>query len=109
MKFQALIDSVHIDPKKGSVKITLVAASHVSLDELTTLSPKEETIHVTLNSKQTKIDVFPLAPNVGDPITLDEEAATKLKEASEKLRDSEEEGKITTEFLTPEASGEEGE
>jgi hypothetical protein len=41
MKFEALIDGVHFDAKKGSVKIVLVGASHVSLDELTTLSPKD--------------------------------------------------------------------
>jgi hypothetical protein len=41
MKFKALIDGVHFDAKKGSVKIVLVGASHVSLDELTTLSPKD--------------------------------------------------------------------
>lgn len=86
MRFQALIDGVHIDPKKGSVKISLIVSSHVSLDELTTLSPKDESIHVTLESKQTKIEVFQLTPNVGDPIVLDEEAAAKLKEAAERLR-----------------------
>ena len=57
MKFEALIDGVHFDPKKGSVKIVLVGASHVSLDELTTLSPKDQTIRVTLESEQTKLEV----------------------------------------------------
>lgn len=56
MKFKALINGVHYDPKKGSVKIVLVGASHVSPDELTTLSPNDETIRVTLESEQTKLD-----------------------------------------------------
>jgi len=99
MKFEALIDSVHFDKKKGAVKIVLVGASHVSLDELTTLSPKDETIQVTLESEQTRIEVFPLRPNgvaiepgsreereLGAPITLGEEEAVKLKEAADQLR-----------------------
>jgi hypothetical protein len=115
MKFKALIDGVHFDPKKGAVKIVLVGASHVSLDELTTLSPKDETIQVTLESEQTKIKVFPLTPTgvavepgsreekeleegrnptgANDPITLDEEAAAKLKEAADRLRQGGEEKK----------------
>ena len=56
MKFKALIDGVHFDPKKGAVRIVLVGASHVSLDELTTLSPKDETIQVTFESEQTKLE-----------------------------------------------------
>lgn len=83
MKFNALIDSVHFDPKKGSVKIVLVGASHVSLDELTTLSPKEENVQVTLESEQTRLEYRPIS---GDPIALDEEAAARLKEAAEGLR-----------------------
>ena len=86
MKFQALIDAVHFDPKKGAVKIVLVGASHVSLDELTTLSPKDETIQVTLESEQTKFELLPQPPNVGDPITLDEEAVAKLDESTDGLR-----------------------
>lgn len=90
MKFKALIDGVHFDPKKGAVKIALVAASHVSLDELTTLSPNDEPVLVTLESKQTKIEVFPLVPDDGDSITLDEEAAAKLRAAAEQLEESKE-------------------
>lgn len=134
MKFKALIDDIHFDPKKGTVKIVLVGASHVSLDELITVGPKDESIWVTLESEQTKIKVFPLVPDDvafepkdargraiepgsqeereleegriitefpteeanpddvpgdGDPITLDEEAAVKLKEAAERLREEE--------------------
>jgi hypothetical protein len=67
MKFEAVIDGVHFDPKKGSVKIVLVGVSHVSLDELTTLSPKDESIQVTLESEQTKIDaLLPSVPNLGE-------------------------------------------
>jgi hypothetical protein len=93
MKFKALNDSDHIDPKKGSVKITLVAASHVSLDELTTLSPKDETVQVTLESEQNKIDVYPPVPPEGDSATqdvmgIDEEGAEWLKKKADGLRDS---------------------
>lgn len=112
MKFQALIDGVHYDPKKGLVKIQLIA-NRVSLDELTTLGPDNESIQVTFESEQTKLDVSPLEPG---PITLEgEEAAVKLKEAAERLRegnvdgdemeevDEIEESPIMTEFPTPKA------
>lgn len=62
MKFKAFIDGVHFDPKKGAVKIVLVATSYVSMDELTTVGPKDESIWVTLESEQTKLEVFPLTP-----------------------------------------------
>jgi hypothetical protein len=81
MKFKALIDSIHYDPKKGAVKIVLIGASHVSLDELTTLSPKEEIIQDTFESAQTKIDVYPLVPE--DATTLDTETAEKLRNSEE--------------------------
>ena len=54
--FKALIDGVHFDPKKGTVKIQLIAQSHVSIDKLTTLGPGDETVRVTLDSAQTKIE-----------------------------------------------------
>lgn len=82
MKFKALIDGVHFDPKKGLVKIQLIA-NCVSLDELTTLSPKDESIFVTLDSEQTKLDY---RPKPGDAITLTEEKGVKLKEVAERLR-----------------------
>jgi predicted aconitase len=95
MKFKALIDGVHFDPKKGTVKIVLIGASHVSLDELTTIAPKDESILVTLESEQTKIEVFSLLEpgsleerDVGLPIRLEgEEAAERLKDAAERLRE----------------------
>ena len=89
MRFHALIDSIHYDLKKGAVKIALIATSHTSLDELTTLSPSDEPVQVTLESEQTKISVFSSV----DPITIDEEAAVKLKEAAERLRAGAEEEK----------------
>ena len=85
MKFAATIDSVHYDSKKGAVKIALIATSHMSLDELTTLSPSDEPIQVTLESEQAKIGVF--TPNA----IIDEEAAVKLKEAADRLREGSEE------------------
>lgn len=86
MKFEAIIDGVHFDPKKGLVKIQLIA-NRVSLDELTTLSPKDESISVTLESDQTKIGVF--TPNA----IINEEAAENLKKAAERLREGSEEEK----------------
>lgn len=90
--FKAIIDGVHFDPKKGAVKITLIGASHVSLDQLTTLSSKDESIQVTLESEQTKIAVFPLVPTEQDPATtdatgIDEEEAEWLKKAADKLEE----------------------
>jgi hypothetical protein len=99
MKFKALIDGVHFDPKKGAVKIVLIGASHVSLDELTTIAPKDESILVTLESEQTKIGVIfnhgtiEMEENAGLQITLDEEAAERLKDAAERLREGGEEEK----------------
>lgn len=95
MEFEALIDSIHYDPKKGSVKMVLVGASNVSLDELTTLSLNDESVQVTLESKQTKIGVISnhgtieIEENAGLQITIDEEAAVKRKEAAERLREVE--------------------
>ncbi|AJP62046.1 hypothetical protein [ANMV-1 virus] len=88
--FKALIDGVHFDPKKGVVKIQLIAGSHVSIDKLVRLGPGDENITVVLQSPQTEIDVFPLVPDAsvgGGPITIDEEGAKKLEEAARKLRD----------------------
>jgi beta-lactam-binding protein with PASTA domain len=82
MKFQAVIDGVQFDPKKGEVKLVLIGASHVSLDELTTLSPKGETIQVTLESEQPRIS------DVGAP--RGEKGAAWLEEAARKLGESEE-------------------
>jgi hypothetical protein len=58
--------------------------------ELTTLSPKDETIQVTLESEQTKIGVFTLNPK--DSITLDEDAVAKLEEAADRLREGDVDG-----------------
>ena len=63
--FKALIDGVHFDPKKGTVKIQLIAASHVSIDKLTTLGPRDESVQVTLESAQTKI-----IEDVGEDVCL---------------------------------------
>lgn len=94
LRFKAVICGVHFDPKKGTVKIQLEATSYVSLDELTSLGPREEkeSIQITLESEQSKIDAFPLVPTEGDPATsdavgIDEEGAEWLKKAAERLRD----------------------
>lgn len=55
LTFKAVIGAVHVDPKKGIVKIQLEATSYVSLDELTSLGPQDESIRITLESEQTKI------------------------------------------------------
>lgn len=86
LTFKAIIGSVHFDPKKGIVKIQLEATSHVSLDELTSLGPHDESIRVRLESEQTRID--PTGPIIIDgPITIDEEGAKRLREAARLLRD----------------------
>jgi hypothetical protein len=86
LTFKAVIGGVHFDPKKGIVKIQLEATSYVSLDELTSLGPHDESIRVRFESEQTKIEVFPL-----EPITIDEEGAKRLKEAARKLQNVAEE------------------
>ena len=53
--FKALIDAVHVDPKKGVVKIQLIAGEAVSIDSLMALGPTDENIKVTLENAQTKI------------------------------------------------------
>jgi hypothetical protein len=93
LTFKAVIGGVHFDPKKGTVKIQLEATSYVSLDELTTLGPQDESIRITLESEQTRIDEHPHAPTEGDPATpdavgIDEEGAERLKKAAEELRNS---------------------
>ena len=56
LTFKALIDGVHLDPKKGIVKIQLVASSHdLSMDKLTSLGPADESVKITLESAQTII------------------------------------------------------
>lgn len=82
LTFKAGIDGVHFDPKKGAVKITLIGASHVSLDHLTTLGSKDESVQVTLEREQTKI------VDVGDPIVLDQKGAGWLKNAARELEES---------------------
>jgi len=83
LTFKAVIGGVHFDPKKGIVKIQLEATSYVSLDELTTLGPSDESIRVRLESEQTRIgQLGPL-----DPIDLAEEGAKTLEAAARKLRD----------------------
>ena len=62
LTFKALIDAVRFDPKKGVLKISLTAATHVSMDQLTTLGPGDENIQVTLESAQTEISTYPLVP-----------------------------------------------
>lgn len=74
LTFKALIDGVHFDPKKGAVKIQLIAASHVSMDKLISLGPADESVKITLESAQTKIT------GVGDSIALSPEANAALEE-----------------------------
>jgi hypothetical protein len=103
LTFKAVIGAVHFDPKKGIVKIQLEATSYVSLDELTSLGPQDESIRITLESEQTRIDEHPLAPTEGEPATtdaagLDEEGAEWLKKAADKL---EEPGRVVDETGEP--------
>jgi hypothetical protein len=111
--FKALINDIHYDPKKGTLKIQLIAANYVSLDKLATLGPQDENVQVTLESAQTRLAgaedlseerVLALKAaeeikekamkrmeeeaeaGVGDPIYLGEEEKEKLKAAAEKLK-----------------------
>ena len=83
LTFNALIGPVNFDPKKGAMKITLIAASHVSMDKLTSLGPADESVKITLESAQTKITVFPLVPGAEVAIEGGEEL---LKKAADELR-----------------------
>ena len=74
LTFKALIDGVHFDPKKGVVKIQLIAASYVSMDRITSLGPGDESVKITLESAQTKIT------DVGDAIRLSPEAKAACEE-----------------------------
>ncbi|MEA1957591.1 MAG: hypothetical protein U9N01_04470 [Euryarchaeota archaeon] len=78
------------------MKIALVALSHVSLDKLTTLGPKDESVRVRLESEQTKLpsgtdDVIDETNGDLGPFSLGERAAEKLKEAAERLSGEDEE------------------
>ena len=94
LTFKAVIGAVHFDPKKGTVKIQLEATSYVSLDGLASLGPQDESIRITLESEQTRIDEHPLAPTTEEPATTDAVARTKeeseewLKMEASRLRDS---------------------
>lgn len=107
--FKALINDIHYDPKKGTLKIQFLADNYVSLDKLATLGPHDENVQVTLESAQTRLG------DVEDPNVIDEKGAAWLEEAARKLRESaeprdpKEAGKIITEFPTHEASEEGGE
>jgi len=83
--FKALLTSIHIDPVKGTQKIQLIPTSYVSVDKLSSLGPRDESIRVTLESAQTRLDV-------DDPIVLGEEDVgikllDKLEAAADDLRD----------------------
>jgi hypothetical protein len=110
--FKALINDIHYDPKKGTLKIQLIAANYVSLDKLATLGPQDENVQVTLESAQTRLD------DERDHIVLGEESIAKLKAAAEELRTkepmgeeagSEVAGEILTEFPIPKEPEEDGE
>jgi hypothetical protein len=79
--FKALINDIHFDPKKGTLKIQLIAANYVSLDKLATLGPQDENVSVTLESAQTRL------ADAESSICLGEEAAAKLKAEAERLRE----------------------
>jgi hypothetical protein len=110
LTFKAVIGAVHFDPKKGIVKIQLEATSYVSLDALTSLGPRDESVRITLESEQTRIDAPQLAPTEGvpaapDAVGLDEEGAEWLKKAADGLEES---GGVVDEIGEP-LDGEEAE
>ena len=91
LTFKALIDGVHFDPKKGAVKIQLIATSHVSMDTLTSLGPADESVKITLESAQTKIEVFPLVPGTEAALDGSEKSAEELR-GEDVVEEEEEEG-----------------
>ena len=86
LTFKAFIDGVHFDPKKGVIKINLIAPSRMSMDQLITLAPSDETIQVRLESEQTKFDGLPLTSDAQVSFTLDKDALEPLKDAEMELR-----------------------
>ena len=128
LTFKALIDGVHFDPKKGAVKIQLIATSHdVSIDTLTSLGPADESVKITLEGAQTKItdvgDVIGLSPEAkaaleGGENWLEKEAG-KLQgkdkaegveeEPLDQVDADEDEDRIITEFPLSEADGDKDE
>jgi len=112
LTFKALIDGVRFDPKKGALKIQLIAASHVSMDKLTTLGPSDESIRVTLESEQTEIETFPLVPGTSVAIKGGEKWLKKAADvlwADGTVEAEEEEGRIITEFSIEKEPSEDGE
>ena len=75
--FLGTIDSIGV--KKGNIKLQISATTISSLDRLAKIALPEDSIKITLESMQTKLDV-------GDPITLKGEAAEKLKDAAERSK-----------------------
>ena len=106
LTFKALIDGVHFDPKKGAVKIQLIATSHVSMDGLTSLGPADESVRITLEGAQTKIT------DVGDSIALSPEAREQGEKWLEEVADvspQNKEDQITHEPPLSEAEGDKDE
>ena len=96
LTFKALIDAVHFDLKKGAVKIQLIATSYVSMDKLTSLAPADESVKITVEGAQTKIEVFPLVQDAQEAI---KEGENVLHDANEEIAEREKaEGIIVTEF-----------
>lgn len=79
--FKALINDLHFDPKKGTLKIQLIAANYVSLDQLATLGPQDENVHVTLESAQTRL----VTPADAEDVLPGEKGAKWLEEAARNL------------------------
>jgi hypothetical protein len=106
--FKALIDGVHFDPKKGVVKIQLIAGSHVSMDKLVRLGPSDENITVILQSPQTEIDAFPLDPNdAKDALTFQPETETDEEKLEREAREYEREREDAKEMQKMPEDGEE--
>jgi hypothetical protein len=128
--FDALINDIHYDPKKGTLKIQLIAANYVSLDKLAILGPQNENVHVTLESAQTRLadERDRIGLSEGKAVVLN--AREEIKEKAERVEaddiaadetykrefpiqeESEVAGETLTEFpipKDPEGDGEAGE
>jgi hypothetical protein len=82
MRFEAFINGVHVDPKKGALKIQFFADTRVSVDKLTSLTPQGDLVRITLERPQMNIDV-------GDPSSRGEDTAEELKDAEERQKPEE--------------------
>ena len=80
LNFKATVDSFS-RTKKGNITIQLTGTSYISLDKLSQISEGDESTLITLQSEQTKIGDYPLAPEEAVATVDEDEAEAVDKEA----------------------------